>query len=184
MTDIEKTIGEARAELLPFESWERLPGETGAAYAAFCAYRDFGPDRNIRKAAEKTAPGTSPGAVAAKGAKLYRTWRQWSMRFQWLKRAADWDLYLDRMKQAEIRRTIEERGEAHRRVTDKMLQVVSKKLDMMEPGELTQGAVVDWVQTAINTERNVLGITASTDDKDKQSGTAGDMRFVPEFEGL
>jgi hypothetical protein len=31
MTDIEKVIGEARAAALPFESWERLPGEINFA---------------------------------------------------------------------------------------------------------------------------------------------------------
>ena len=50
MKDIDKVIEEAKAELLPFASWEKLPRESGAAYAAFCAYRDYGPERNIRKA--------------------------------------------------------------------------------------------------------------------------------------
>jgi hypothetical protein len=64
MTDIEKTTDEAwrqscfeaamSAHLRFDESWERLPGETGAAYAAFRAYRDYGPERNIRKAVEVT----------------------------------------------------------------------------------------------------------------------------------
>jgi hypothetical protein len=52
MTDIDKVIEEAKAAVMPFESWERLTGETGAAYAAFCAYRDLGLDRTIRKAVE------------------------------------------------------------------------------------------------------------------------------------
>jgi hypothetical protein len=52
MTDMDKAIEEARRAVLPFESWERLPKESGAAYAAFCAYRDYGPDRNIRRALE------------------------------------------------------------------------------------------------------------------------------------
>jgi hypothetical protein len=29
MTDIDKTIEEAKAAILPFESWERLTGESG-----------------------------------------------------------------------------------------------------------------------------------------------------------
>jgi hypothetical protein len=52
MTEIEKVIEEARAAALPFESWERLPGESAGAYFAFCAYRDYGAERNIRKAVE------------------------------------------------------------------------------------------------------------------------------------
>jgi hypothetical protein len=51
MPDIDKIIDKAKSSLLPFESWERLPGESGLAYAAFRAFRDLGLERNIRKAA-------------------------------------------------------------------------------------------------------------------------------------
>ena len=34
------------------ELWERLPQESMKAYAAFCAYRDLGPDRSMAKAGE------------------------------------------------------------------------------------------------------------------------------------
>ena len=52
MTDMDKAIEEAKAAMLPFESWERLTRESSKAFAAFCSFRDFGPDRNIRKAVE------------------------------------------------------------------------------------------------------------------------------------
>jgi hypothetical protein len=70
--DTDKIIDEVKSCLLPFESWERLTGESGLAYAAFCSYRDFGPDRNIRRAVE--AVYTGPG----KAEKRYRMWRNWS----------------------------------------------------------------------------------------------------------
>ena len=54
MTDIEKAVEEAKAAMLPFESWERLKGESSLAFAAFCTFRDFGPERNIRKAVDST----------------------------------------------------------------------------------------------------------------------------------
>ena len=54
MTDFNKTIEEAKKDMLPFESWERLAGETFLAFAAFCAFRDLGAERNIRKAVEET----------------------------------------------------------------------------------------------------------------------------------
>jgi hypothetical protein len=34
MPDIDKIIEEAKSSLLPFESWERLPGESGALLIA------------------------------------------------------------------------------------------------------------------------------------------------------
>jgi hypothetical protein len=176
MKDIDRAIEEAKAELLPFASWEKLPEESGAAYAAFCVYRNFGPERTIRKAVEKHE------ASPVKQGKRYRMWLLWSMQFKWVKRAEDYDQYLDRLKQTELRKTIEARGEAHREVTGKMLQVVNKKLDMMNPADLSQGAVTEWVETAVKTEREIFGLSGG---KEKgETGKPGNITFAPEFEGL
>jgi hypothetical protein len=122
MPDIDKVIDEAKSCLLPFESWERLTGESGLAYAAFCAYRDYGPDRNIRKAVEgqfrkaklptefPPAAETPHANLDATTARKYRMWRAWATQFRWRERAADYDRYLDRLKQTEQRKTIEEQG--------------------------------------------------------------------------
>jgi hypothetical protein len=176
MKDIDKVIEEAKAELLPFASWEKLPGESGAAYAAFCVYRDFGSERSIRRAVEKHE------ANSVKQGKRYRMWLLWSMQFKWVKRAEDYDLYLDRLKQTELRKTIEARGEAHREVTGKMLLVVNKKLDMMNPADLSQGTVTEWVETAIKTEREIFGLTAGKERT--EAGKPGNITFAPDFEGL
>jgi hypothetical protein len=175
MTDFEKAIEEAKADILPFESWERLQGESGAAFAAFCAYRDFGPERNIRKAVEVTEKDE------IKREKRYRVWRNWSTQFRWRERAADFDKYTERLKQAELRKTIETQGEMHRKVTGKMLEVVSKKLDTLSPEELSQGTVTEWVQTAIKAEREAAGLlTANGKAEPKQ----GELHFTPDFQGL
>ena len=54
MTAIDKVIDEALNDdatggLMPYESWEKLKGETSGAFAAFRAYRDYGLERNVRK---------------------------------------------------------------------------------------------------------------------------------------
>ena len=175
MTDFDKAIEQARAEVLPFESWERLPGETSAAFAAFCAFRDFGSDRNIRKAVD------SAEKDEAVRAKRYRVWRNWCTQFRWRERAADYDNYTEKLKQGEFRKTIEAQGELHRKVTGKMLEVVSKKLDTMNPEELTQGNVSEWVQTAIKTEREAAGLVA---DNCKPEAKQGELNFVSDFQGL
>jgi hypothetical protein len=176
MTDIDKAIEEAKAELMPFESWERLPGETGAAYAAFCAFRDLGFERNIRKAVEAAEKGKG------KQDKRYRVWRNWSACFRWRERAADYDRYTERLKQTELRKTIEAQGERHRAVTGKMLAVVEMKLELMDPAELTQGAVTEWVGAAIRAEREAAGLVASNGGEAELN--QGGINFSPEFEGL
>jgi hypothetical protein len=158
MTDMGKVIEEARAAVMPFESWERLPGESGLAYAAFCAFRDYGPERNIRKAVEGQFRKAEFADVHLETAivKKYRVWRNWCSQFRWRERAADYDGYTDKLKQVEKRKTIEAQGEKHRTITGKMLEVVEKKLDLMNPADLTHGTVTEWVETAIRAERERL----------------------------
>jgi len=175
MTDIDKVIEEAKAEILPYESWERLTGESSAAFSAFCVYRDFGLERNIRKAVESIEKNEVVRA------KRYRVWRNWSTEFRWKERAADYDKYLEKLKQTELRKTIEAQGEKHREVTGKMLDVVKKKLDMMNPSELTQGNLTEWVQTAIKAEREAAGLSASNGNSEMKQG---ELNFVSDFNGL
>jgi hypothetical protein len=182
MNDFNKAIEEARAEILPYESWERIAGESSAAFAAFCTYRDFGLERNVRKAVGRF---DNDEAIIAK---RYRVWRNWSTQFRWRERAADFDRYMEKLKQTEMRKTIEAQGEKHRAVTGKMLDVVQKKLDTMNPDELTQSNVTEWVQTAIKAEReagqfadaNSLGVSTSRNSSLKQ----GELNFVSDFQGL
>ena len=175
MTDIDKAIEEARAELLPYESWERLGGEGSPAFAAFCAFRDFGPERNIRKAVDATEKDEGVRA------RRYRVWRNWAAQFRWKERAADYDSYTEKLKQGELRKTIEAQGEMHRKVTGKMLEVVSKKLDTMNPEELTQGNVTEWVSTAIKAEREMAGLIV---DNGKAGMKQGELNFDHDFQGL
>ncbi|MDR2701803.1 MAG: hypothetical protein LBB72_05175 [Spirochaetaceae bacterium] len=180
MTDFDKAIEEAwpkaaLAEVLLFESWERLAGETSAAFSAFCAFRDCGADRNIRKAVETVEK--NPDVQGKK----YRVWRNWCSQYRWRERAADFDRYLEKLKQEELRKTIEAQGEKHKQVTGKMLDVVSKKLDLMNPAELTQGAVTEWVQTAIKAERETAGLVTSGGKPEHQQG---ELNFVSDFQGL
>jgi hypothetical protein len=176
MTDIDKTLDEARSCLLPYESWERLAGESGAAYAAFCAFRDYGPERNMRRVAEAAYAGTD------KVEKRYKMWRGWAAQFRWRERAGDYDRYLDRLKQTELRKTIEEQGKVHRMVTGKMLQVVAKKLELMNPADLAQGTVTQWVEAAIRADREGAGLIAPNNGKAEPE--QGEINFTPEFEGL
>ena len=175
MTDIDKAIELAKAEILPFESWERLTGETGAAFSAFCAFRDCGTERNIRKAVESVEKD-----VAVQG-KKYCVWRNWSTAYRWRERVADYDKYIERLKQGELRKTIEAQGEKHREVTGKMLDVVSKKLDLMNPAELSDGNLTEWVQTAIKAEREAAGLVA---DNGKPELKQGELNFTSDFQGL
>ena len=175
MTNFDKIIDEAKAAVLPFESWEKLTGESSLAFAAFCAFRDCGAERNIRKAVE-TAEKDESSVL-----KRYKVWRNWSTQFRWKERAADYDRFVEKLKLTELRKTIEAQGEKHREVTGKMLDVVKQKLENMNPDDLTQGNVNEWVQTAIKAEREAAGLIANNG---KPETKQGELNFVQDFQGL
>jgi hypothetical protein len=174
--DSAKVYEEVMASILPFESWEKLKGESGAAYAAFCVFRDFGVDRNIKKAV------ASVETDAARRERKYRVWRGWAEQFKWTKRAGDYDVYMDKLKQAERRKMIEARSEVYMKTTDKMLAVINKRLDQMDAGELTQGNVAEWMKAAIGTEREVLGAVADADGDDESRQIS--LNFNGDFKDL
>ncbi|GHU86677.1 hypothetical protein FACS189476_00290 [Spirochaetia bacterium] len=184
MTDAElEALPPLPEGVLPFESWERLKGESSAAFAAFCAYRDFGPERNIRRAAEKIE------ADSGKAAKRYRLWRGWVAAHRWRERAADYDAYVDKLKQAEVRKAIEEQGKADRELFGKMKQVAGKKLDSMNPADLGTGVLPVWVTTAVRLDREAvnqrfIGVVTGADKSDERIDKNGQITFIPEFEGL
>jgi hypothetical protein len=62
-----------------------------------------------------------------------------------------------------------------------MLAVVEKKLDLMNPADLSHGTVTEWVETAIRAEREIAGlVTANGTVEPKQ----GEITFTAEFNGL
>jgi hypothetical protein len=62
-----------------------------------------------------------------------------------------------------------------------MLDVVSKKLDLMNPADLSQGSVTEWVQTAIKAEREAAGLVANNG---KPEIKQGELSFVSDFNGI
>lgn len=81
--------------------WERQPGETSRAYAAFCSYRDLGPRRSLAAAYRARKPGSlderAPGH-----------WCEWSTRFRWVERAAAYDAFLDEQRREQKERALRE----------------------------------------------------------------------------
>jgi hypothetical protein len=105
--EMEKLFDKATDNLLPFECWEKLTQESASAFAAFCVFRDFGSERNIKRAVAASE------SDKAKQLKKYRIWRNWSTQYHWFKRASDYDVYLDKGKAFSVRaRTLRARAPA------------------------------------------------------------------------
>ncbi|GHV03914.1 hypothetical protein FACS189485_08160 [Spirochaetia bacterium] len=180
MTDKDKGMGQTSryGEMLPFESWEKLDEESSAAFAAFSAYRDYGPERNMRKAVE--AVESDPH----KAAKRYRVWRLWSMQHKWLKRAADYDRYCDRLKLAERRKVLETLEEKQGKIINGMLDLTGKKVALMTPDDLSPTMAVEFLDAAARTKRELTGLDMDRGGKDNPEENQSPVTFGPDFEGL
>ena len=180
MTDMEKIVNEAKAAMLPFESWERLKGESSLAFAAFCAFRDYGPERNIRKAVDSTEKDEGVRV------KRYGVWKNWCSQFRWKERAADFDSYVEKLKAGEMRKTIEAQGEKQREVTGVILDAVKKRIEVMRPEELPLSMVTDWAAMAIKAEREASNqrFEALVNGNEKPESRQGELVFGSDFEGL
>jgi hypothetical protein len=182
MMDMVKAIEDMKTDELPYESWEWLKGESSAAFAAFCSYRDFGAERSIRKAVEgfERASGETD---ERKFAKRYRMWRNWSCAFKWRERAMAYDRYIEQLRQGERRRAIEAIGEETQKGIKKAVLLVSKKIDCMEAGELKQDLIVPLLELGMKADPEVLGIDSGKGEKEGLDDRQG-VLFAPEFKGL
>ena len=160
------------------ESWEKQKGETSLAFAAFMVYRDFGPERNIKKALRRIE--RDEAVVSRK----YRTWRFWATQNHWIERAEDYDRDLDRIALAERRRQIIEHEKDILQTSKKMLVVVDDRVDTMGPGELSQNNVPYWFKTAAQTGREALGIGNEKGEKEQQQSKPFEVKFDSAFEEL
>ena len=123
------------AELL-----ERLPQESMKAYAAFCAYRDLGPDRSMAKAGEVL--GKSQGLMEG-----------WSAAYDWVKRATAWDDEQDRVARKAQMDEIKKMRVRHAKIAQKALDKVSAALDKVNPDAMTNADMARLMDVASKLER-------------------------------
>jgi len=124
------------------EIWERQKDESSKAYAAFCIYRDMGPDRSIEKVYEKRS----------RRGPLSRL-KNWSVKHNWVERAKAYDDYLERKKREEKEKAILEMAERHARLAMAFQQRVAQRLQEIDPAELSPADMAKWLDIATKLER-------------------------------
>ncbi len=153
------------------ECWLRQPGETNAAYTAFCLYRNYGGDRSIRKVMkDRDLPESRSGI-----------WHAWSKRYAWVIRSEKYDSHLDKVRLSENEKALREREAKHLELSKKMLDLVEKRLEKLDPEEISQGTILDWMKSCTQIETNIL-----KNEEHDQPGTLKQLEisFFEEFKGV
>ena len=119
---------------------ERRPGEGQEAFAAFARYRGMGSERSTAR-------------VAQEFGKSKRLIERWSSRWDWVRRAAEWDRVLDRARRETHLRAITEMAERHAKMAVAVQGRVITRLNQLDPAELSPSDLIRWFEISVKIER-------------------------------
>lgn len=146
----------ARIDPIPQQPWERQPGESETAYAAFRRYRDMPVgERSIQRSVGEDA-----------STQKVRRHKAWSAEFSWVERAAAYTDHLDRIARQERERAIRDMERRHAHSAQAIHAVVNAKLAAWnrtpEAREAAAEALTPYqlarlLDTATRVERAALG---------------------------
>ena len=129
--------------------WNRQPGETAKAYAAFLLYRDLPAiDRSVA-AAREGQQRDNKGTL--------RQWNGWSMRNDWVNRAAEHDSDLASRRRERMAQELEQAQDDAFVTIRATLDKVKERIEGMDPEELAAGQIPSALRTLIELELKVLG---------------------------
>ena len=135
------------------DPWEKKDHETSKAYAAFCAYRDMGTDRSFAKIIP-TVYGQIPlSKHSAKRGQL----SEWSVKYGWVARVEDYDVYLESKERHENELAIKKMAKQHAGEALLMQKVGLDRLKAIKVDELSPRDTVLFVKTGIDIERLARG---------------------------
>lgn len=132
--------------------WERQPGESTRAFAAFVTYRDAGDSRSYTGVAQKL--NKSRTLVA-----------RWGTRWQWQNRLSAWERNLEYERQVAHRKAIIEMHERHVAIAQLSQQKILGKLRSMgeqEINDLSVGDLAKLLAISVAVERSALGLSPGT----------------------
>ena len=139
------------------QPWDRLEGESAAAFSAFCEYRDMGAERSLVKVGQQL--GKSRALM-----------ERWSAAWNWVGRVWDFDvaeaertreqLARDRLA---MRRRQARIGMAMQSVGSYGLRELQQKIERGEPLNLTVDEIVNLMRVGAELERRAVG-----EEKDSQ----------------
>jgi hypothetical protein len=160
------------------EPWEQLDGESPQAYSAFRQYIDLHPkERSLFAVTEIIWPKRLTEPMRRKR-KPHRTIETWSSRYEWVRRAKEYDAYLARV--AVMDNTVKMREMADRQamlamaIQDKLITYVNEH---MNPEELSPNVVARLLDVSSGLELRARDLLITV----KEPGTAEDVERLEEM---
>ncbi|HLN31951.1 MAG TPA: hypothetical protein VK395_29740 [Gemmataceae bacterium] len=140
--------------------WDRLPGESAKAFAAFCLYRDLGTRRSLDEASRRYHGSNrqdSAGDQQRSGSRSSGSIRGWAQRWNWRARAEALDEEQEQVQAAERRAAATEMNERHAQTALLFQDKAIERLRQLRPEELKPRDLVGVVLGAAKLERLARG---------------------------
>lgn len=105
----------------------------------------------------------------------------WSKRYAWVLRSEKYDAHLDKIRLAANEKALREREAKHLQISNKMLDLVEKRLEKLDPEELSQGTILEWTKSCTQIETGIL-----KSEEKNPSGTLKQLEisFFEDFKGV
>ena len=130
--------------------WERQPGETAKAYAAFLLYRDLPAiDRSIVAAVAQQRQNGGKAPV--------RNWETWASRYNWRNRAAEHDSDLASRRRERMAKELERAQDNAVVLTRAFNFKIAERIKGMDPEDLAAGQIPAALKTLFELEFKALG---------------------------
>lgn len=150
--------------------WDRQPGESPAAWAAFQVYRDAGRGRSLAKTGATL--GRTRNAVGLHSA-----------RWRWLERAAAFDAWLDRHGQTAAADAVEAMNKRHAEAASDALAAIVERLKTLDPSELAPRDIAPLLKAAADLERKARGADGPTGTEDDPANVRHVIEYVNDWRG-
>lgn len=120
--------------------WERQEGEGPKPWEAFVLYRDMGPQRSVRKVAKEL--NKSDTLIG-----------RWSSDWNWVNRAAAWDVEQDRQNRIAQNEEIKKMRKRHADLANAMIVKAARALNKIPDDEIKAADINRMVEVASKLER-------------------------------
>lgn len=151
------------------EPWDRQPGESSKAFAAFCIYRDTPPaERSVRDTTKKM------------GKKNTSYINAWCTKWKWIDRARIYDSEQDKLNRALQEKERKEMTKMHIGAARSMLKKALQGLQSIAPEEMKAGDISKMIEVASKLERLSRGEPSeSTEITGKDGGAVPVQIYLP-----
>jgi len=139
------------------QPWERQPGETAKAFAAFRVYRSLD---TSKRSLEAVAAKARTGPKTGHGIPGYI--KDWSVGNNWVKRAAAYDDHLDEVRRRADERAIVEMSKKHAEGMRKIFDRGLGRINALDDEDLRGNLALELAVQGMKGERLARGLTTDS----------------------